>query len=120
MQLSEAVERILLGEPLQSVAADYRSTLLQDCGLEPAEAGPRTFQPETRRFMNRLCRELAHRHEGDSRAAAALHDWVHRVDDYDAFDALLSGFGQFDGREAIVRRGRTLFPGPLTAHWEES
>jgi hypothetical protein len=39
-------------------------------------------------------------------------------DHYEAWDSLLSGFA-VDGREALVRRGRVLFPGPLTAHWDD-
>ena len=42
---------------------------------------------------------------------------MRRVEDYDAFDALLSNY-KFAGREIIIRRGKQLFPGPLTAHWE--
>ena len=48
---------------------------------------------------------------------AALQDWVRLVEDYDAFDALLSNY-KFAGREMVIRRGKQLFPGPLTAHWE--
>jgi hypothetical protein len=47
----------------------------------------------------------------------ALREWVVRVEHYEAWDALLAGF-DFHGKAALVRRGRMLFPGPLTAHWE--
>ena len=76
-----------------------------------------TFRNETRAFMNKLCRALGDRHPGNPHVCAALHDWVRGVSDYEAFDALLSGF-RFEGRHAVLERGRVLFPGPLTAHWE--
>ncbi len=120
MQLAEAVDRVLLGESLRGIAAAYRAELLEDLGLDPEQARPETFRRETHQFMGKLCRELADRHPGDTRAGAALREWVRRVDDYDAFDALLTAFGSFDGRETVVRRGRRLFAGPLTAHWEET
>lgn len=118
MELHDAVGRVLLGEPLELVAAAYRDELFAHFGLDPAEVRPTTFQRETRAFMNRLCRHLGERHRGDPRVGAALEAWVDRVDDYDAFDALLSGF-RVDRREQIVQRGRALFPGPLTAHWDD-
>ena len=61
---------------------------------------------------------LGDRHAGDARVAVALHAWCQRVEDYDAWDVLLSEY-EFDGREALMRRGKVLFPGPLTAHWED-
>jgi hypothetical protein len=67
--------------------------------------------------MRRFARHLGDRHAGDPRAATALRSWILACDHYEAWDALLSGF-VFDGRDALVRRGRMMFPGPLTAHWE--
>ena len=116
MDLHEAEERVLLGEPLESIAAAYREELLQAVGLRADEASSTTFRDETRRFMGRLSRQLAERHAGDHRARLALEEWVQRVTDYDAWDALLSTY-EFDGKPQLIRRGRLLFPGPLTAHW---
>src|SRR5690606_6494253 len=117
MDVADAIERVLLGESLRAIAAAHREELIVDLGLDPAEVAPDQFRGDTRRFMNRLCRTLAERHEADWRVAAALAEWVQRVDEYDAFDALLSHFPALEGRELIVPRGRPLFPGPLTAHW---
>ncbi len=118
MDRDQAIERVLLGEPLKYIAQAHREELLVSVGLDLDEAQPSTFAKETRTFMNNLCRFLGERHVGDSRVGSALADWVQIVDDYDAFDSLLVGF-EFDGRDAVVRRGRTLFPGPLTAHWDD-
>lgn len=118
MEVRDAVERVLLGEPLRMIAIAHREELIEALGLEVEEVPPRDFWDDTRRFMNRLCRELGDRHSGDGRVAAALYEWVQRVDDYDAFDALLANFDRFEGRERVVRRGRQLFPGPLVAHWD--
>jgi len=120
MEIADAIERALLGESLRAIAGAYRAELLAQFGLDPEEADAATFRDDTQRFMRKLCREIAERHAGDRRVRIALHEWVDRVDDYDAFDALLSAFDAFDGRESVVRRGRRLFPGPLTAHWEDS
>lgn len=117
MDVDGAIDRVLLGEPLQSIYAEQRDEMLRSVGLEPKEAASETFAKETRRFVNKVARQLGDRHPGDQRALAALHEWVLRVDDYDPWDALLSHF-EFDGKELLVRRGRMLFPGPLTAHWE--
>jgi len=119
MEVAEAVERVRLGESLGQVSAAYREALLRDVGLDPKKASPTTFQSETHRFMRRLCRELAERHPRDPAVRAALIDWAENVEDYEAFDALLSTFRSFDGRAKLVRRGKKLFPGPLTAHWDE-
>ena len=117
MDVREAIERVLQGESLAMLAAAYRTELLRSVGLEPKEAQRSTFQNETRRFINKLCRELGDRHAGDPRVLVALRDWVVRVNDYEAWDALLASF-QFEGKETFVERGRTMFPGPLTAHWD--
>ena len=110
------VEGILLGESLRDVASSYRDALLGDMGFEPEEAPVDLFERETVRFMNQVCRQLGHRHAGDRRAATALQDWIREVEEYDAFDTLLTHY-EFDGKEAILDRARVLFPGPLTAHW---
>ena len=39
--------------------------------------------------------------------------------DYEAWDALLTHY-QFDGKEELIRRGRVLFAGPMTAHWDDA
>ena len=55
----------------------------------------------------------------DQRAQIALRDWVLDVKDYEAWDALLTHY-QFDGKEELIRRGRVLFAGPMTAHWDDA
>ena len=117
MNLDQATERVLHGESLQSLATAYREQLIADTGLEEEDVSETTFRPETRRFMKQLCRHLGERCEGDHRVCRALEDWVHRVEDYEAYDALLTSF-TFEGRAAVLRKGRILFPGPLTAHWQ--
>lgn len=116
MNVDRAVQDVLLGASLGSVAAAYRQDLIEAFGFRPEEVRPDTFAAETEKFMRRLCRQLGDRHGGDPRVEWALREWVLLVDHYEAWDALLSGF-EFDGKEALVRRGRVLFPGPLTAHW---
>lgn len=118
MEVGIAIRRVLLGESIASVAAVYRQGLLDTVGLGVEEAAPSTFRKETLRFAGRVCRQLADRHAEASQVESALCEWVCQVEDYDAFDALLSAFPSFDGRDAILRRGKVLFPGPLTAHWE--
>jgi hypothetical protein len=118
MELGEAVDRVLLGESMRAVAEAHREHVLASLGMEPDEVNPRARWEDTDRFMKVLCRELGDRHAGDSRVAAALSAWAHRVDDYEAFDALLANFHGFEGHGQLLRRGRQLFPGPLTAHWE--
>ncbi len=117
MNLQEAVERVLQGEPMHMLAAAYRDEMIADMGLEEDDVSETTFRPETGKFMNQLCRHLGERYEGDHRVCSSLEDWVHKVDDYEAYDALLSAFS-FEGKATVLRKGRILFPGPLTAHWE--
>ncbi len=116
MDFQEAAERVLQGETMHSLASDYREGLISTMGHGEDDVAQSTFRAETTRFMNQLCRHLGDRHEGDHRVCVALRDWVHRVSDYEAYDALLTSFS-FEGREAVLRKARVLFPGPLTAHW---
>jgi hypothetical protein len=118
MELTAAVAEVMLGASMRAIADAHRQELLDAFGFRPEETDASVLVPETMQFMRELCRHLGDRHAGDPRALVALHDWVQRVDHYEAFDALLSGF-RFEGRERLVRRGRMLFPGPLTAHWTE-
>jgi hypothetical protein len=69
--------------------------------------------------MRKFARHLGDRHAGDPRVGQALRDWVELSDHYEAWDALLSGF-RCEGRETLLRRGRMMFPRPLTAHWEDA
>jgi hypothetical protein len=116
MKLEDAAERILLGEPIAMLAETYREALLADFGMDP-ETEPDAFRSETRRFVNTLCRHLGERHAGDARVSMTLQEWVRGgATDYEAYDALLSGFW-FECKERMIARGRQLFPGPLTAHW---
>jgi hypothetical protein len=116
MQLERAVKEILLGASVQSVGAAYRQDLIDAFAFRAEEVRPETFAAETESFQRRLCRMLGERHAGNTRVGQALRDWVMLSDHYEAFDALLSAF-EFPGKEALVQRGRKLFPGPLTAHW---
>ena len=117
MDLPRAVEDILLGASLRQVAAAYRQDLIEAFDFRPEEVTPATFSTETTAFMKKVARHLGDRHRGETRVLAALREWVMQVDHYEAWDALLAGF-DFQGKAALVRRGRVLFPGPLTAHWE--
>ena len=118
-ELPESAEHVFLGESLRSIAAAYRIDLLVEMGFDPEDAPNDLFRKETSRYMNQLCRHLGDHHAGDTRAAAALLDWVRVVEDYDAFDTLLTHY-EFDARGTVLRRGRVLFPGPLTAHWVDA
>ncbi|MEZ5966686.1 MAG: hypothetical protein R3F56_22805 [Planctomycetota bacterium] len=119
MDVLAATRRVLLGESIATLSATYRQGLLDSVGLTDDETSPDTFRKETLRFAGKVCRHLVEHHAAHGYVATALTDWARRVDDYDAFDALLSTYRDFDGRPAILRRGKILFPGPLTAHWEE-
>ena len=120
MDVPTASRRVLLGESIAHLAAVYRQSLLDSVGLTAEEASPTTFRKETLRFVGKVCRHLAERHAGDGHVETALTEWAQQVEDYDAFDALLSTFRDFDGRPTLLRRGKALFPGPLTAHWEDA
>ena len=117
MDLEEGVARVLQGEPLAALSAAYREELLRAMGFDPEQVQPGVMAVETRRFVNKLCRHLGDRHAGDARVAVALEEWVWHVEDYEPWDALLAGF-DFQGKERLIARGRNLFPGPLTAHWD--
>ena len=118
LQISEAVEGVLLGETLREVAARYRNMLLIEMGFDLEDAPNDLFAKETVRFMNELCRHFGDRYAGDRRVATALASWVRLVSEYDAYDTLLSHY-EFPERSAVLSRGLQLFPGPLTAHWQE-
>jgi hypothetical protein len=118
MDIATAVQDVLLGASLQQIAAAMREELIRDFDFRPEEVTPATFVAETMAFMRKLARHLGDRHAGDARVGHALRQWILHCDHYEAWDALLTGF-HVDGREALVTRGRLLFPGPLTAHWSE-
>ena len=118
MDLETAAGYVLLGQPLASLAEEFRQELIGDMGLGGDDVTVETFCGETERFMARLCRHLGDEHSEDVRVAAALQPWCMRVESYEAFDVLLAGY-RFEGREMYVRRGKMLFPGTLTAHWED-
>ncbi len=117
MDLQKAVGRLFEGEPMYMLARAYREGLIDAMELGEDDVTQSTFRAETKVFMNQLCRHLGDRHADDHRVCIALREWVHRVDDYEAYDALLTSF-RFDDRTAVLRKGRILFPGPLTAHWQ--
>ena len=117
-QIKSAVADVLQGASLRQVAAEYRQGLIDDFGFRPEEVSADTFRDEVAAFMRALARQLGDRHQGDVRVGKALEDWVHFCDHYEAWDALMTGF-EVEARDALVRRGRVLFPGPLTRHWTE-
>lgn len=119
MDIAHAVREVMLGASLREIAVDFRQELLKSFGFRPEETTPDTFRSEVAAFMRKLARHLGERHAGEPRVGHALRDWVMLCDHYEAWDALLSGF-HVDGREALVRRGRVMFPGPLTAHWADA
>jgi hypothetical protein len=119
MQIASAVAEVMLGASLQQIAAGCREQLIKDFHFRPEEVTADTFRNEVTAFMRKLARHLGDRHAGEPRVGQALRDWVMHCDHYEAWDALLSGF-VVDGRESLVRRGRMLFPGPLTAHWSDA
>ena len=117
-QITSAVDDVLMGASLRQIAAEYRDNLIEAFGFRPEEVTPDTFRDEVAAFMRALARQLGDRHQGDARVGLALQEWVRFSDHYEAWDALLSGF-DVEGREALVQRGRMLFPGPLTRHWTD-
>lgn len=119
MDIQTASRRVLLGESIASLIAVYRQELLDSVGLSEEEAAPTTFLKEAHLFAGKVCRNLAEHHASHGYVGTALADWARRAHDYDVFDALLSTYRSFDGRAALVRRGKALFPGPLTTHWED-
>ena len=118
MDIRSATAELQLGASLPQIASAYREELLRDFGFRPDEIRPETFREESMAFMRKLARHLGDRHAGETRIGHALREWVQQCDHYEAWDALLSGF-PVEGREALLRRGRMLFPGPLTAHWPD-
>ena len=116
MTLAAAVADVLMGASLQQIAEGVREQLIREFHLRPDQVTADTFGDEVADFMRKLARHLGDRHAGDNRVGFALRDWVRQCEHYEAWDALLSGF-ELEGRDALLRRGRMLFPGPLTAHW---
>lgn len=119
MDIARAVAEVMLGASLRQIASDYRQQLILDFAFRPDEVTTDTMRGETAAFMRKLARHLGDRHAGEPRVGQSLSEWVLLCDHYEAWDALLSGFA-VHGREAFLRRGRMMFPGPLTAHWAES
>jgi hypothetical protein len=119
MDVRSAAADVLLGASLRQIAADYRARLIADFGFRDDEVTADTFRVEVVVFMRALARHLGDRHAGVPSVGQALREWVQSVDHYEAWDALLSGFAVED-REVLLRRGRMLFPRPLTAHWADA
>jgi len=117
--IRRAADDVLLGASMRQVAHEFRERLIEDFGFRPEEVTQETFQAEVAAFMRALARHLGDRHQGDARVGEALETWVRFTDHYEAWDALLAGSFDVDAREALIRRGRVLFPGPLTRHWDE-
>ncbi len=121
MDQAEAIQRVVEGEPLRLLAAAYREELIRDLlDEDPAEAAPSLFLKETTLFMNKLCRSIAEQFAGERRMASMLMEYVEFVSDYDVYDALLGHFEDFEGRSQILQKGKILFAGPMTAHWDSS
>lgn len=118
MDIPEAIADLQHGASLLEIASEYREILIADVGLRPEQVTAQTFRSEVSAFMRQLARHLGDRHAGEPRIGHALREWVRHSDHYEAWDALLSGFA-VDGRDALLRRGRVMFPGPLTAHWTQ-
>lgn len=118
LKLPQAVQHVLEGESLRQLYNTYRDELLREMDFEPKEAPAHLFRKESLRFVHEVARKLGERHAGDRRAGAALEDYVQFSEEYEVFDALLSNF-RFQTRQQVLSRGRVLFPGTLTAHWEE-
>ena len=117
--IRRAADDVLLGASMRQVAHDFRERLIEDFGFRPEEVTQDTFKEEVAAFMRALARHLGDRHQGDARVGEALETWVRFTDHYEAWDALLAGSFDVESKEALIRRGRMLFPGPLTRHWDE-
>lgn len=116
MQANDATDRIQLGESLRSISNSCYVACCEREGLDPEDEEFGQFAGEVGGFMRDLCRFLGDRHAGDPRIGAALLEWVEHTRDYEAWDALLTGF-KFEGRKRYLARAKSMFPGPLTAHW---
>ena len=117
-EINRGVKDVLLGATMRQVADEYRERLIEDFGFRPEEVEPTTFSSEVTAFMRALARHLGDRYQGDVRVGEALSTWVRFTEHYEAWDALLSGFS-VEGKEALIQRGRLLFPSALTSHWDE-
>ncbi|MEC8252642.1 MAG: hypothetical protein VX044_05470 [Planctomycetota bacterium] len=117
--IQRAADDVLLGASMRQVADEFRERLIEDFGFRPEEVTQDTFKDEVGAFMRALARHLGDRHASDARVGEALETWVRFSDHYEAWDALLAGAFEIEGRDALIRRGRMLFPGPLTRHWDE-
>ena len=117
--IRRAADDVLLGASMRQVAHEFRERMIEDFGFRPEEVTQDTFKDEVATFMRALARHLGDRHGGDARVGEALETWVRFSDHYEAWDALLAGAFNIEGRDALIRRGRMLFPGPLTRHWDE-
>lgn len=119
MDLAAAVKDVLLGASLRQVAAAHREDLIHAFGFRADEVTDATFATETAAFVRKLARQLGDQFAGHPGVGQALRDHVLGSELYEVWDALLSGF-DFEDRAMILRRGRMLFPGPLTAHWPDA
>ena len=119
MNVQAATKEVLMGASLQQIASTLRAQWIRDFGFRPDEVTPQTLQAELAAFMRKFARHLGDRHARDPRVGQALREWVELCDHYEAWDALLSGF-PIENRESLLRRGRMMFPGPLTAHWDDA
>jgi hypothetical protein len=119
MDFRRALAFVLDGASMEQIAADRRDEHLAAIGKNAGEVDAALGADEVAAFMRAFARFLGDRHAGNPRVGHALREWVRQCDHYEAWDALLTGFA-VEGRQALVRRGRFMFPGTLTAHWAES
>jgi len=119
MDLVAAIKDVLLGASLRQIAMTYREDLIASFGFRPEEVTDATFANETTAFLRRLVRQLGDQFPGHPGVGRALRDHVLGSDLYEVWDTLLSSF-EVEDRAMLLRRGRVLFPGPLTAHWPEA
>jgi hypothetical protein len=119
MDFRRELAHVLDGASMEQIAEQRRAAYLASLGVAAGEADPTLGADHVAAFMRAFARHLGDRHAGNPRIGHALREWVRQCDHYEAWDALLSGF-VVENRQALVRRGKFLFPGTLTAHWDGS
>lgn len=119
MDIGSALSALRAGASLRQIAADCQNEWLAAAGMKSDQPPPAACHEQVAAFLRSFARHLGDRCAGEPRIGMALREWVEHTDHYEAWDALLSSFA-VDGRLALVRRGRLMFPGPLTAHWNDA
>lgn len=119
MDIATALAAVRRGASFRQIAIDCQHEWLVAAGAKPDQPPPPQCVEHVASFLRTFARHLGDRCSGEPRIGKALREWVEHTDHYEAWDALLSGF-EIEGREALLRRGRLKFPGPLTAHWADA